>query len=348
MINDALIAPELAVSPDPVPGRRIVALGGGTGLSNLLRGLKHFCFTDEMYPLTEEQKECLTAIVTVSDDGGSSSILRKAYSILAPGDIRNCLLALSGGNATMKNLFGFRFNGDINDHSLGNLILTALSQLECDFIGAIEKASEILDVRGKVLPATLVNATIQAEFEDGSIIHGESNITAAGKAVKKVTLLPETGVTPLPHALKAIAHADLIVLGPGSLYTSIIPTLIVPGTAEAIARSKAKTLLIMNLMTEPGETDNYKPVDFLRALQRHVPEMTVDHVLMNNAPLPDCLLEKYRMQGSEPILPDPAGIDAYGCTSWFEDVAAYRPHIFHDPLKLAEAVSSILVKAPVW
>lgn len=346
LINEQAQLAGLDSASDSILGQRIVALGGGTGLSNLLRGLKHYCFPGQADQLTTEQKKYLTAIVTVSDDGGSSSILREAYSILAPGDIRNCLLALSGENTAMKELFGFRFNAGVNNHSLGNLILTALSELESDFTRAVEIASEILDVRGSVLPATLDDVTLKAVCDDGSTIYGESNIRAAGRSIHKISLIPESGIEAQPRVIEAIDKADLIILGPGSLYTSIIPPLIVPGTAEAIAASPAVKILVMNLMTEPGETDNYETTDFLRALQRHAPQVAIDYVLVNNTPLPANLLAKHHSNGSEPIEQKSAVFSGFCCRPIFEDVAIHQNKICHDSGKLAAAIATFYSKLP--
>lgn len=338
--NAETVAPIVSNLPDP--HIRIVVIGGGTGLSNLLQGLKHKCFPVAKAKLSTKQKERLSAIVTVSDDGGSSSILRKAYSILAPGDIRNCLLALSNENATMKNLFGFRFNNEIDDHSLGNLILTALSQIEKDFIKAIEIASEILEIRGTVLPATADNITIRAEFADGTSICGESCITEAGKKINKISLLPDVQINALPKVTEVLTEADVIILGPGSLYTSIIPPLLVPGTAEAIANSNATVILVMNLMTEPGETDDYRPADFLKALRHHVPQVPVHMVLINRTILPECLTNKNRLYGATPIPLDTEGFTDFNSIPVFRDLIGNHNPICHDPEKLANAIIELV------
>ncbi|MEX0902963.1 MAG: uridine diphosphate-N-acetylglucosamine-binding protein YvcK [Pseudohongiellaceae bacterium] len=327
------------------PGRdtclrhRIVALGGGTGLATTLRGLRPLCFpTDaDTTVLTSADKERLTAIVTVADDGGSSGALRRAYSILAPGDIRNCLLALANSDSTLQDLFRFRFNGEVGGHSLGNLILTALSEMECDFTTAVHRAGKMLGVCGRVLPATADDVVIQAEFTDGSRLRGESRIAEARRQIQKISLLP-SWIGSLPEACDAIDEADIIVIGPGSLYTSLIPTLLVPGIADAIARSSARVILVMNLMTEVGETDGYCPADFLRAINRHVPQMPVHYVLVNSTPIPGQLLSRYSVDGARPIIADSRRISETGCIPVFCDLLAKRRKVRHDPAKLTRAI----------
>lgn len=318
---------------------RIVALGGGNGLSTLLKGLKPLCFPPELPPPTAADRERLTAIVTVADDGGSSGQLRKAYPMLAPGDIRNCLLALVRQQNVLHSLFDFRFNGEVGSHSLGNLILTALAQQEGDFTRGVERAGQLLDICGRVLPATPDNVGLKARFTDGTHIFGESQIAAAGKKIERVELVP-SGIGTLPAASAALVSADIIVLGPGSLYTSILPTLLVPGIAEAIAVSKARVILVMNLMTEPGETDAYTPRDFLLALRRHAPGITVDYVLQNNTPIPQQQRARYDEHGAVQIAPTAPRIPGFTCQPVFRDLFTHQPDakIRHDSHKLARAI----------
>lgn len=318
---------------------RIVALGGGNGLSTLLRGLRPLYFPSSPKMPTSVDREALTAIVTVADDGGSTGLLRKAYPMLAPGDIRSCLIALARNQNTLQSLFDFRFNGDVGSHSLGNLILTALAQTEGDFTRAIERASELLDVCGRVLPATSDNVALQARFSDGTQLRGESAITAARKRIERIELVPKRAAV-LPQAASAIVNADTIVLGPGSLFTSIIPTLLVPGIADAIASSRARVILVMNLMTEPGETDAYTPLDFLRALRRHAPGITVDHVLQNSAPIPSQQRARYDISGASQIVPSSQKLPGFACRPVFRNLFTHEPgaKIRHDPDKLARAI----------
>lgn len=324
-----------------LPPREIVALGGGTGLPTLLRGLRRaFCQADDdLLPIAEDRNR-LTAVVTVTDDGGSSGALRQAYQILAPGDIRNCLLALADGDSTLQALFDYRFNNMAGEHSLGNLILTALTLLENDFPRAVERASELLSVRGKVLPSTADNVHLVAEFTDGTSIVGESRITEAGCCIRRVSLIPKN-VRALPQTLAAIAAADLIVLGPGSLYTSLIPTLLVPEIAEAIARSHAHVALVANLMTEPGETDGYSTSDFLIAIREHAPHIPIHTVLLNKTPIAPSVAECYAAEGAMPVIADVNVLRALGCQPVECDFLDSGLLVRHDPDKLAQAVLAL-------
>lgn len=330
-----------AVPTSPLPDRRarVVALGGGTGLPILLQGLKA-AFSPPGWPdATARDRDRLTAIVTVADDGGSSGRLRQAYRILAPGDIRNCLLALSDGDPTITAIFNFRFNGasEVAGHSLGNLILTALSQLESDFPNAVERASEILGIQGRVLPSTTDDVTLVAEFVDGSVLAGESRIASFRRPIRRVHLEPK-GARALRGAVEAIAAADLIVLGPGSLYTSLLAILLVEELAEAIARSRARVVLVMNLMTEPGETDSYTAADFFLAVRRHVPQVPIHDVLLNTAPIARELVDRYAGDGACPIAADVESLTALGCRPVTGHLLGSGPLIRHDPHKLARAV----------
>lgn len=327
----------LPLADSPLLHTRIVTLGGGTGLSTLLRGLRSICFPAGQREFLAALRDRLTAVVTVADDGGSSGVLRQAYPILAPGDIRNCLLALAGEESVLPALFNFRFNGGVDGHSLGNLILTALAELESDFTRAVEKAGEILKVCGCVLPATVDNVAIQAEFADGSRVLGESKISAARRRIHRVSLVPPDSRA-LPQAVDAIAQADLVVIGPGSLYTSLLPTLLVPGIAEAIAASRARVVLVMNLMTEPGETDGYGPKDFLRAIRLHTPRLPLHFLLINNAPIPVQVAERYAAEGAKPISADYRRVARLGCLPVLCDLLGSGAQIRHDPEKLARAV----------
>src|SRR5215470_15779269 len=250
-----------------LPDLRVVALGGGTGLPTVLRGLRAGLF--ESHPWDPERDQTrLTAIATVADDGGSSGKLRATYQLPSPGDIRNCLLALAGGDPALADVFAFRFAGgsEVAGHSLGNLILTALTELERDFSKAVARVGRLLSVRGVVLPATSCNVTLHAELSDGTVIEGESRIATARSPIHKVRLYP--GDTPaLPEAVDALERAHLIVLGPGSLYSSLVAALLPHGIADAITRSRARVVHVMNLMTEPGETDGHTAVDHLLAIR---------------------------------------------------------------------------------
>jgi uncharacterized cofD-like protein len=326
---------------------RVVAIGGGTGLPRLLRGLKNAFVSAGSRWAPSLDRERLTAVVTAADDGGSSGRLREAYHVLPPGDIRNCLLALSDASPTLTGLFAFRFNGHVdsgvNGHSLGNLILTAWSHLESDFLRALELAHELLAVRGRVLPATLEDVRLVAEFVDGTRIEGESRIASARRSIRRVSLRPETAEA-LPEACRAIAAADLVVLGPGSLYTSLIPVLLIRELGHAIARSRAHVVLVMNLMTEPGETDGYSAADFVRAIRRHAPEVPIDDVLLNIAPSPQDVATRYAAEGALPVRFTRDSLEALGCRAVDRDLLGAGPLIRHDPDKLARAIVDLAVE----
>jgi uncharacterized cofD-like protein len=285
----------------------------------------------------------LTAVVTVADDGGSSGFLRRAFHVLAPGDIRNCLLALSDADPTLQALFNYRFDEQVGGHSLGNLMLTALALLEKDFTRAVELASKLLEVRGRVLPVTADQVDLMAQFSDGSCAMGESCITALGRSISRISLVPPD-VRALPQTLDAIAGAELIVIGPGSLYTSLLPTLLVRDIAGAIAESGARVVLVMNLMSEPGETDGYCAVDVLDALHSHAPGLEIHDVLLNDAPIPGRRLDRYAEDGAMPIPVDAASIRAAGCRPVCRPLLGEGPLVRHDPRKLAQVLLDIAIK----
>ncbi len=270
-------------------GPRIVAVGGGTGLSMLLSGTKN---------ITNN----LTAIVSVGDDGGSSGRLREEMGILPPGDIRHCITALADDEDLVNKLFKYRFtNGEgLEGHSFGNLFLTALYDITGDMVSAVRASSRVLSIRGRVLPATLDDMKLVAEMEDGRIIHGESTIPEAHGKIKRLFTEP-ANCKALPDVIQAIREAELIILGPGSLYTSVIPNLLVKEISEEIIKSKAKKIYVCNIMTQPGETDNYTVSDHLKALIQHAgSNKIVDAVLVNDY-LPDNLAGKYQEAGSYPV-----------------------------------------------
>ena len=259
---------------------KVVALGGGTGLSTLLRGLKQ---------LTSK----ITAIVTVSDDGGSSGRLRAEMGVLPPGDIRNCLVALADSESLMTELFNYRFkgNGPLAGHSFGNLFIAAMSDITGDFDLAVKRSSDVLAIRGRVLPATCDDCVLGAILEDGRRVLGESVLATCDSPISRVFLEPGD-CKPLPEALRAIDEADAIVLGPGSLYTSVIPNLLVPGMADAIATSKAVKIYVCNVMTEAGETTGYTAQRHLAAIRNHAGDEVVDWVIVSNSPISRHLREE--------------------------------------------------------
>lgn len=311
---------------------RIVIIGGGTGLPVLLRGLKN-------YPVD------ITAIVTVADDGGSSGRLRDDLQIPPPGDIRNVLAALSDVEPLIEEMFQHRFQtaGDLSGHSLGNLILAAMTNITGNFALAIQELSRVLNVRGKVLPAANQSVVLHAEMEDGTIVSGESKIPYSGKRIKRVYLTPEK-VKPLPEAVKAIQQADLIVIGPGSLYTSILPNLLVPKIGDAVSRSKAKKVYICNLMTQAGETHDFTASDHVKVLYEHLNYPFIQTILVNNQEIPEEIKKRYEEEMAQPVEFDWERLKELGLEVLTESIVSFDGHIIrHDTKKVAEILYQILL-----
>lgn len=311
-------------------GKKIVAVGGGTGLSSLLRGLKHFSHN-------------LTAIVTVADDGGSSGRLRAELGVLPPGDIRNCVAALAKEESLFTELFQYRFSaGDgLKGHSFGNLFLTAMTEITGNFETAIAACSEVLAIKGQVLPATLDDMHLWAELEQGQLVKGESNIAAAKGKIEHIGCIP-ANPTALPASIKAIKSAEVIVLGPGSLYTSIIPNLLVPEIRDAIANARVPRIYVCNIMTQPGETDDYTVSDHIKAIERVCGQQLFDLVIVNQQPLSPQALAKYAQEGSYPVTIDQAELDSLGCQVIFADILDEdrKTHcIRHDSWKIAKIIA---------
>jgi uncharacterized cofD-like protein len=285
----------------------------------------------------------ITAIVTVADDGGSSGKLRDEFGMLPPGDIRNCLVALADKETLMEKLFQHRFSiGDgLNGHSMGNLLIAAMTQVVGDFEAAIREMSKVLAIRGHVLPATLNHCRLCAELEDGSIVEGESEIPKAGKRIKRVFLKPGD-CEPVPEALEAIADADLIILGPGSLYTSIIPNLLVRGMADAIAKSPAATVYVCNIMTQPGETDRYRASEHIRAIHEHAGSGLIDYAIVNGEEIPKSLQQKYKKDGAVPVRPDIKEIEKMHVKPIKRDLVFETDVVRHDPEKLSESIMELI------
>ena len=315
----------------------MVALGGGTGLSTLLRGLKEYVFrrTDE-HPSPQRPIADLAAIVTVTDDGGSSGRLRRENRILPPGDIRNCMVALSKDEALLARLFQYRFHAGrgLIGHSFGNLFLAALTHVTGDFTEAIRVSSGVLAVRGRIFPSTLSNVHLVASLENGRTVHGETRITASRAPIRKVSLSPRR-VRPLPKAIEAIKQADLILLGPGSLYTSILPNLLIPEIAAAIAKSKAPRVYIANLMTQPGETTGYALADHLRAIGKHVPHLVIDWVVANRQAVSPDVARRYCAQGAEPVAVDLPRLQKLGFRVILDDLLEEHGVIRHNTRRLS-------------
>ncbi|PIR41966.1 MAG: hypothetical protein COV30_00880 [Candidatus Yanofskybacteria bacterium CG10_big_fil_rev_8_21_14_0_10_37_15] len=314
--------------------KKIVVIGGGSGTFNVLKGLKH-------YPVD------ITAVVTTFDNGGSTGILRDEFGMLPSGDIRRSLIALSPetGNSTLRDLFNFRFknNSSLRGHSFGNLFLQALTSITGNEIGAIKKASEILNIKGKVLPISIDDANVCAELENGKIIRGETNIDIPkhNGAIKIKSLYLEPQATIYEEAHRAIVDADLIVFGPGDLYTSIIPNVLVNGFADALNQSKAKLLYITNLMTKWGETNGFVASDFSRILLSYLKKNKFDYVICDSSKFSDTLIKKYEEEKSFPVLIDKIKLKKYAETIILDKVSYQSDIIRHDAKKLSRVMLKI-------
>jgi len=320
-------------------GPAIVCIGGGTGLSTLLRGLKR---------ITQN----ITAIVTVADDGGGSGILRDELGMPPPGDIRNCMQALSNAEPTIEKLMDYRFDcGSLSGQSFGNLFLAAINGISDSFDKAVMKMGEVLSITGRVLPVTIDDVRLQAHFEDGSMIVGESKIAAAKNEkhsrIVSVELMPKD-VKALPECLSTIEEANLIILGPGSLYTSIIPNLLVNGVADAIFNSDALKLYVCNIMTQPGETDDYTVFEHIRELFVHTGDKLFDYCLINSKPVPQEVLKRYIDDGAEPVLEKEDTEQVSGVEIIRSPIIEINGNLIrHDSNKLAREILSIFYeKAP--
>jgi uncharacterized cofD-like protein len=300
-------------SSDTSRGFRVVAIGGGTGLSTILKGLKHYTVRAGEPPREGPYVADLTAVVTVSDDGGSSGRLRRELNMLPPGDIRNCLVAVAADENLISKLFQHRFSGagDLQGHNFGNLFLAALTAVTGDFAVAVKQASEILNTRGHILPATTANVQLEAVMDDGSKVVGETKITASEKRITELKIVPENP-EPLPQTLQAIANADLITLGPGSLFTSLIPNLLVRGVPEAIAGSGAVKVFICNLMTQANESLHMSACNHIQAIYNHSGRRIFDYALVNSAPVSTRMKDQYAGEHAEQVECDVAAIETLG------------------------------------
>ncbi len=326
-------------------GLRVVAIGGGTGLSTLLKGLKSFALTPaEMLDAPPESPVIhdLCAVVTVSDDGGSSGRLRKELNMLPPGDIRNCIVALSEDEALLSRLFRHRFakGSGLEGHSFGNLFLAALTDITQDFSDAVRFASEILVTRGHIYPSTTSNIELEALMEDGSRVRGETKITASKVRIHEVFLVPPN-VEPLPQTLEAIASADIISIGPGSLFTSLIPNLLVHDIGDAIVHSPATKVYICNLMTQANESLGLTAADHIRALNRHAHQQLFDYALINRTPVSDELKAKYAHEGACQIVADLDAIEALGVIPIFGDYLEEEGVARHNTARVASDLLQI-------
>lgn len=309
---------------------KVVVIGGGTGLSVLLRGLKHRPWQ-------------LTAVVTVADDGGSSGRLRNDLNIPPPGDIRNVLVALSDTEPLLEQVLQYRFRrGEgLSGHSLGNLLLAALCDVTGDFVTAIKELSRVLAVRGKVLPSSDQAVVLKAVMTDGTEVVGESNIPLAGKRIRQLSLLPDD-VAANREAVDEILAADCLIVGPGSLYTSLLPNLLVKGVAEAVIQSSACKIYVCNLMTQPGETDGFNAAEHVDVLVQHVGHRLFDYVIVNRAEFPAAVLQQYAAQGAQPVAAAEPALSAMGYQVIADELISYETYVRHDAQRLGDVIEHVL------
>jgi uncharacterized cofD-like protein len=313
-------------------GPAVTVVGGGTGLSTLLRGMKYIT------------GNC-TAVVTVADDGGSSGRLRQELGIIPPGDLRNCLVAMADREPLMERVMQYRFKGDsaLAGHSLGNLFLAAIAETEGGMEEGLKAASQILKIRGHVIPSTLSNIQIRADMADGTSVLGESEITNAGKKIVRLHMVPADAPA-TKSAVQAIRDADVLIFGPGSLYTSVLPNLLVPGIREAVLASKAFKIYICNVMTQPGETDGYGAYDHVKALIDHVGKQFLDYVIVNDQDISDEQKRMYRAKGQEYVTPDIQKIEQLGIKPIPTRLISKEDMVRHDPQKLAMVLISLIYR----
>ncbi|EAX46509.1 protein of unknown function UPF0052 and CofD [Thermosinus carboxydivorans Nor1] len=313
-------------------GPAIVVIGGGTGLSVLLRGIKSVTSN-------------VTAIVTVADDGGSSGRIREDLGIIPPGDLRNCLVALADTEPLMEKLFQHRFGGagDLAGHSFGNLFLAAMTEVLGDVELALKESSKVLKVRGQVLPASTTTIRLVAEMTDGTLVEGESQIPLAKKTIKRISIRPHDA-QPVEAALEAIRDADVCILGPGSLYTSVMPNLLVQGIADALRQSEAVKIYICNVMTQPGETDGYTASRHVQAIFDHVGPGVIDYVVVNVQEVAESLQNTYARQGAYPVLADIEAIEAMGVKVIGANLISETNLVRHDPVKLSRTIVDLVYK----
>ncbi|HEX9161652.1 MAG TPA: gluconeogenesis factor YvcK family protein [Thermoanaerobaculia bacterium] len=325
-------------------GLNIVAIGGGTGLSTLLRGMKRYVDADGAWSIAN-----LAAIVTVTDEGGSSGVLRKEFGMLPPGDIRNCIVALAEEEQLLSRLFSYRFEEDsaLKGHSLGNLLLMALTDITGGFDNAVLAASEVLAIRGEILPSTLSDVRLRATLEDGTELVGEVAISGSQIGEKPPNKAQHARIVhlaidppdaePPPRALEALGEADMIIVGPGSLYTSVLPNLVIKPIAEALRHAKALRVYICNVMTQPGETDAFSAEDHLSAIVEHA-GLVVDVMIINGRRPSESILQTYAKENQFPVQFDVNSVRDLGVTPFFGDVIAEGNYLRHDPAALAETI----------
>ena len=327
-------------------GLNVVAIGGGNGLSTVLEGLKEYVGAESQSATWIKE---LSAIVAVSDDGGSSGRLRDELNVLPPGDIRNCMVALSEDSHLLSKLFKYRFSssGDLGGHSFGNLFLAVLSEITGDFSEAVRISSEILASKGHIFPATTADVRLVATLEDGEVVRGETNVGQVGNRITDLRLEPSE-CHPVPGALEAIKNANLITIGPGSLYTSLVPPLLVEDVANSIANSSATKVFICNLMTQPGETEGFSALKHLEVVNKYAPQIEFDFVIVNNQPIKNEQAERYEDQGAIQIgVADSINTETIrGTKLIYGNLLDQRTKVRHHPKKLADVILLSALQQP--
>ena len=324
---------------------RVVSIGGGNGLSTLLQGLKSYTRSHANAAGDDAPLIDISAIVTVTDDGGSSGRLRRDFDVLPPGDIRNCMVALSEDEALLAKLFQYRFRTGrgLKGHSFGNLFLTALTSITGDFPDAVRKSSEVLNIAGRIFPSTAANVTLEAVLENGRVVAGESRISRSRLPIRRVRMIP-AGARPVRDAVKAIETADLITLGPGSLFTSVIPNLLVKGIARAIRQSSAPKAYVVNLMSQPGETTSFAASDHVRALLDHAGGALIDYAVVSTSRIPPAMRARYAAENAAPIVNDPDVIRGMGLRVVEADLLQRSAKVRHNPAAIARVVAELAME----
>lgn len=325
---------------------RVVSIGGGHGLSALLNGLRHYTRGDRNRNGSGTPLVDITAIVTVTDDGGSSGRLRREFDVLPPGDIRNCMVALSEDGALLSRLFQYRFRAGrgLKGHSFGNLFLTAMTDITGDFPDAVRSSAEVLNIAGRIFPSTEANVSLEAVLDDGTVVIGETRISRARRRIRQIRLQPSR-VRPLKEALEAMARADLITLGPGSLFTSVIPNLLVAGIPKAMRQSRAVKAYFMNLMSQPGETTSFTASDHLAAIHEHAGGHLLDCVVLSNSRISPALRRNYAAQNSVPVVCDMEAIERMGIEVLQADLVQKGVKVRHNPAAIARVAVELAARS---
>lgn len=321
----------------------MVSIGGGHGLAALLEGLKKYSHGSNR---DAGPRVDITAIVTVTDDGGSSGRLRREFDVLPPGDIRNCMVALSEDGALLSELFQYRFKAGhgLKGHSFGNLFLTALTEITGDFSYAVRSSAEVLKIAGRIFPSTAANVSLEAVLDDGRFVRGESRISRSRRRIQQIRLRPDR-VRPLKETLDAIDHADLITFGPGSLFTSVIPNLLVSGIPKAVRRSRARKAYFVNLMTQPGETTSFSASDHVKAVDAHAGHKLLDTVVVSTSKISPALRRRYAEQNSAPIENDIRVLKGMGLAVIGADLLQRGPKVRHNPAAIAAVAVELALEA---